>query len=499
MSELEIKLHVEPGRRGGLLDAPGRRKIRRSTLSAIYFDTSDLLLARHGFTLRLRNEDGRWVQTLERSQHRAAERMEHEVSVETSDAVVPTLDLERHRPSQAGRHLRALLRRAKHPRLAESCRTEVTRLRRLLNAHGAEVEWALDEGRVSAAGRSRPICELELEFRRGDPAGLFALAHDWVALHGLWIDPVSKSGRGTLLIEDRPFSPATKASPAPLDSQQASTLGGQAMLRRQVASCLEQILPNAAEIAWGSPDTGHVHQLRVGLRRLRSVARGMKRFATTLPDEWEPAVMPVFAALGEARDQHALSASIAPALQRAGAPVVDAPSSPAPAQALQDLVRGMAFQGALIRLLGFAQASSPDIDGAQDGSGLEYLTRRLRKLAHQVTRGARRFEELPFSDQHRVRKRLKRLRYLAEFAAPAFDSRDVKDWMKRVSRAQDELGRHIDVVRAGERFAAMAPSDPGAWFAVGWLRAQQERSARASRKSLEHLRRSTGFWVRTDA
>ena len=89
--------------------------------------------------------------------------------------------------------------------------------------------------------------------------------------------------------------------------------------------------------------------------------------------------------------------------------------------------------------------------------------------------------------------------FFAEFAAPAFDSCDVKDWMKRVSRAQDELGRHIDVVRAGERFAAMAPSDPGAWFAVGWLRAQQERSARASRKSLEHLRRSTGFWVRTDA
>jgi hypothetical protein len=33
-------------------------------LSAHYFDTANTLLARHGFSLRLRKEDERWVQTL---------------------------------------------------------------------------------------------------------------------------------------------------------------------------------------------------------------------------------------------------------------------------------------------------------------------------------------------------------------------------------------------------------------------------------------------------
>ncbi len=503
MSELEIKLHVEAGRRDHLLDALGRRRIRKATLSAIYFDTPDLLLARRRFALRLRKEDGHWVQTLKGpGRGRGAERLEDEVAVaadgtpERGDAAVPALDLDRHAHSTVGRRLRALLRRAKRPALAEVCRTEVTRSRRLLNAHGAAVEWALDEGELTAAGRTRPISELELEFKRGDPAGLYASAHDWAALHGLWIDPVSKSERGGLLFEDEAFNAPVKAVSAPWDGKEATTLDGDAMLRRMVSACLAQILPNAGELARGSEDAEHVHQLRVGLRRLRSVAWGMKPFAAGLPDGWEDAVMPVFAALGQARDRHVRATSIAPALRRAGAPVDGfAPASEAEAKALRQLVRGAGFQGMLMRLMAFAHEVGPDADRAGDGSGLAHLARQLRKLARQVNGDARRFDELPFAGQHRVRKRLKRLRYLAEFAAPAFDRRAVKAWFDRVSPAQDDLGSYVDAALAAKRFEALAASDPGAWFAVGWLRARGKTAARAGRKSLERLRRATAFWA----
>ena len=37
--------------------------------------------------------------------------------------------------------------------------------------------------------------------------------------------------------------------------------------------CLEQVLVNASEIAAGSSDAEHVHQLRVGIRRLRTAMR----------------------------------------------------------------------------------------------------------------------------------------------------------------------------------------------------------------------------------
>jgi inorganic triphosphatase YgiF len=46
------------------------------------------------------------------------------------------------------------------------------------------------------------------------------------------------------------------------------------------------------------------------------------------------------------------------------------------------------------------------------------LGSRLEKLHSQVGKDGRRFQQLDVVSQHRVRKRLKRLRYLAEFVAP---------------------------------------------------------------------------------
>jgi triphosphatase len=492
MPETEIKLHVEPGRQGRLLDALGHRRIRRNALSAIYFDTPDQLLARHRFALRLRNEDGRWVQTLKGSKAGAARRLEHEVRIDEDAAGVPQLDLGRHRGSKVGRKLRALLRRHEHPALGESCRTEVTRLRRVLHSRGAVVEWALDEGEVRAAGRAQPICELELELRSGDPAGLYELAHDWESLHGLWIDPVSKSERGALLAGGEPFRPAVKARAPRWSAKETRAMDGGTMLRRMVASCLAQILPNAAEIARGSTHPRHVHQLRVGLRRLRSAVDGLKPFAAPLPAGWEAAIMPVFDALGEARDRHVRSTALAPRLRKAGAPLADLGGpSEEETKALGQLVRGAAFQGMLLRLQACIQAADRAGDG-RAGSGLAHLVRQLRKLRRQVTRDARRFEELAFAQQHQARKRLKRLRYLAEFAAPAFDGDAVDAWMDVVSPAQDALGKTIDLSLAGERFAA--ETDPAARFAATWLRDKADASVRAARKSLERLRAAAPFW-----
>ena len=254
MSEREIKLHVEPDRRGRLLDALGRRRMRRSALSAVYFDTPDGLLARHRFALRLRREDGHWVQTLKGKTGRTDDRLEHEVAIDGADGATPSLDLERHRRSVVGRRLRALLKKHGQPALGESCRTEVTRQSRLLRAHDAVVEWSLDEGAVTAGGRSQPICELELEFKGGDAAGLYAVAHDWEALHGLWIDPVSKSERGALLHDETAFRAPVRAAPIRWGAGRARDMDGATMLRRMVAACLAQVVPNAGEIARGSRD-----------------------------------------------------------------------------------------------------------------------------------------------------------------------------------------------------------------------------------------------------
>ena len=282
-----------------------------------------------------------------------------------------------------------------------------------------------------------------------------------------------------------------KAVEPPWSGRQARAMDGEAMLRRMAGACLAQIVPNAAAIAGGSRDPEHVHQLRIGLRRLRSAARGMAPFAAAMPHGWEPALMPVFDALGAARDRHVRSTTLARKLREAGAALVDdAPPSEEDARALARRVRGAGFQGVVARLRSFADAPSHDAAGG----AIEHLVACMRKLHRQVTRHARHFDELPFEAQHHARKRPKRLRYLAEFAAPAFARDDVRRWMRRAAPAQDALGRHIDLVLAGRHFAALAASDPAAWFAVGWLRAKSECAARDAREALLRLRDADGFW-----
>ena len=131
--------------------------------------------------------------------------------------------------------------------------------------------------------------------------------------------PASAAGAAAARVVMAPV----KAARPPWSGKQLRALDGEALLRRLVGACLDQVEPNAAAIARGSRDPGHVHQLRVGLRRLRSSARGMAPFAVAMPHGWEPAVRPVFDALGQSRDAFIRASELAPKLRAAGAACVD--------------------------------------------------------------------------------------------------------------------------------------------------------------------------------
>ena len=289
--------------------------------------------------------------------------------------------------------------------------------------------------------------------------------------------------------------PPVRAAPIPWSGRRLRGMAGPALLRHMIRACLLQVEPNAAAIAQGGAGPEHGHQLRVGLRRLRAALRAMAPSGAGLPPDWEAALRPVFDALGESRDRHVMATTLAPRLAAAGAPLADlrAPSAAllaAPAR----LVRAARFTDLLRALRAFAAmpGAGAGPDGA--GEGLEHLVACLRRLARQVRRGARRFDTLDCERRHRLRKRLKRLRYLAEFAAPAFGHADVQPWMKAAARAQDALGRHVELSLAARRFAALAAADPRAWFAVGWLQARQARSARAAGRALAGLEKVDRFW-----
>ncbi len=504
MTELELKFQVSAIGRAGLLKALGNRRIERVELLAGWFDTEDHLLARHAMALRVRRENGHWVQTLKAAGPDPIERLED--NVELPDAVPGDpdagatfpVDPARHGATPVGRRLLKLLKAHGRPPLIEVFRTEVTRRRRLLRAHDAVVEWALDEGSLVAGGRLQAISELELEFKDGDPKGLLALAREWQARHGLWLDTASKAQRGTLLAAGRACADPTKARVPRLDSR----MDRDALLRAIVAACLAQILPNASAIAAGGAQPGHVHQLRIGLRRLRTALRELGDFVDGALPDIAHVVQSVFDALGEARDQHMLESGLAKQLLRAGAPLSSPPDPVAAGRAesaLPALVRASPFQGALLQLLAFALARAhvpdgPATDAAAAVAPIAGFRQRLDRLHCQIVRDADGFEALEPMEQHRVRKRLKRLRYLAEFAAPLFKPRRVRAWLQACEPVQDALGLHVDHLVGVQRFERDAAIDPRAWFAVGWLRSRLPETARAGRKSLEKLARVEVFW-----
>jgi inorganic triphosphatase YgiF len=529
--EIEFKFHIPAERLQAVEAAMRRGAVVRTRLQARYFDTADQALAEQGIVLRLRKEGRRWVQTAKATGDNALHRLEHNVDLGAAAAgsAAPVIDPQRHQGTPVGDRLAKVLAASGAP-LVERQSTDIVRLTRdvrTTGAGGAIVELALDIGKVVAhAGtpdeRESPVCELELELKRGDVQGLVALARRWSQRHGLWFSTVSKAERGARLLAKLEVVPAVKAE----TPRFAKEPDGRAIQQAVVASCLAQMLPNASEIAAGSTDEEQIHQLRIGIRRLRTALRELAGLdaRTDLFNavEWEPPLVEAFRTLGALRDREQVARLAQPQLRDAGAPEFDPLAGDAAAAAHAPspggVVRAPAFQSVLVSLIGFtamaaveaapeggadASEQAPSPPGPLDAShARRYLRKRLQHLHEQIVRDGRRFESLGSDDQHRTRKRLKRLRYLAEFVMPLFADADDKRksaaerYLKRLRPAQDALGEFNDEAVALALYREATQRDARAWFAVGWFSARQAAGAKACRKALGKIVKAPRFWKR---
>jgi len=492
MNELELKFQVPATAAPALRAELRRRGARVVHLAAIYYDTADFTLARAGLALRMRQEGPRFVQTLKAKGRNLVERFEHNVPLRGSREAPPAMRVDRHEASPAGAALRAALDRCDSPRLAARYATDVRRLKCDLKLPGAVVEAAFDEGTITAGPRSVPVRELELELKSGDVGALCALAAEWSTYGGLWLDTRSKSARGFQLAHDAPAGAPAKATRPDVQK----TMDGAAFLRAVVRATLDQVLGNTSEIAAGSGGEEHVHQARVGLRRLRTALRELADLDPGLDGaHWEGPLARVFAQLGVARDAVTAARAARPLLEHAQAPKVqwDAQEEADPVAAVRDA----AFQRVLIELLAYGlQDPVVETVSVSPATLRANLSKRLAKLHKRVARAARDFEGLSFEAQHKTRKRLKRLRYLAEFAAPIFHAKQVAGFLVCLEPAQDALGEHVDIATAMQKFRADAAGDTQALFAAGYLEAHLADTARSAQVALKKVARAQPFWDR---
>ena len=345
---------------------------------------------------------------------------------------------------------------------------------------------------------------------------MLALAARWVDRFGLVLDMRSKSERGYLLAAGRWASAAARAEPAPLHKRDnpaqafAAVLG--AALRPQLRQASLPADADLAALAAGEPE--HLHQWRVGLRRLRTVLAVFG--ADSVVSELAPALAALFKHRGAQRDQDVLAATLWSALRAAGAPLVEWPPSghgeaaapldsglagsaelgaelgaepgAAPGAALVALLATPAVQRLWLALLGAAQppqaagqpadthdqpheasarpqaaaARPPQADeGAAPSVALKRLWRQpLDRLPCHVRHEAARFEQLDEAQRHRLRRRVKRLRYALESTAALWSAPALARIRQRLRQAPDMLGELNDCGMALAPYRAWAKVDP---------------------------------------
>jgi inorganic triphosphatase YgiF len=547
MSEQELKLHVPHAARTGVEHELKRGAFTRIRLRALYFDTPSRELVQARVALRLRQEGRQWVQTLKMPGEHVLSRVEI-----NHNRPGPVLDLSVY----IGTVAEAAISSITEP-LGVCYETDVVRLLRKVRSRQGSVEIALDTGCLRAGKLELPISEIEFELLTGKLAAVFELGRKWQHAHGLILDARSKSERGDQLailaqkltsIESLPEdmqAPARSTAIAQFWSPRGAMsikldadMNAEQALATVTLECLEQITRNAAVLA--EVDTAgickagnaeHIHQLRVGIRRLRSAWSFFNGITPLATLELRTSVKAYFALLGGTRDDDVLNETILPVLRAAGQPPLVIDQEDAPVAQQDPVATSVEFQAWLLEMLESVlcpvpletspaqppaesshETTSDSADEATNGpidahiipmqpnkpprelTLKQSLVVKLRKWHRKVLRDGLKFDELDIESRHELRKQAKKLRYALQFSETLLPAAKLKAYRKQLSAVQDILGEMNDLAVARERFVSLRDTQPSAWFACGWITSRLDALVFEATAAFRQLEKAEKFW-----
>lgn len=458
MSEIELKFLVDSKvvqklRRRIRKEAASGGKPKTRALRSIYYDTEDQALHDAGFSVRLRKEGSGWIQTVKT---RGA--MKNGLSaVGEYECEVPgkKLRLKAIPKKSARRAIRSLTRGKALKPVYETAMTRMSSV--VSNGNGTLAEVSVDEGRVIAGKRSARFGEAELELQKGNVAALYRMADDLLSAHKFSFSRLSKSDRGHLLAsKGRIFvEPAPrKAVEVPLTSEQPAGSARRAVF----GECLAQISMNI-EAVRNADDPEGPHQLRIGLRRLRSAvpafspitgrkdARYLHREAKWLGRkvgalrDCDVAIVDIVGPEAEAHPDEPGFAALDDALLRKAAKA-------------RRKVRKLLGKRRVQRfLLAIARVSETPAAGASEPSTGELVRAQLQRCWQTAYGHGQNIEHLSADQRHELRKDLKRLRYAVEFAAPIYPGKAPARFVKRLKALQSVFGELNDAAMIGDLLA----------------------------------------------
>lgn len=494
MDEVELKFELAKDALRDVLAAldaryPEAERSGWKTLRSIYFDTEDHRLRAAGLALRLRAGPEGWVQTVKAGRglsNGLSKVQETDVSLKKGQldlAAFPEPLRAEIGKACAGEDLRPVtdMRIRRHARI-------------LRTGDGGAVEVAIDSGLIKAGGKTARLREVEFELVEGGAGTLFELAADLVRCPALRLSVLSKGARGELLAREgriAPYPVARKAQPVVLSTEHSREEAALLVLRE----CVAQVLGNARAVEATASATA-VHQLRVGLRRLRVALMVFKKpLGKQAAKAFTKNARFLARTVGRVRDLDVLvSEIIAPLEERGGnergfSILREELERRARAERLilEGVLKTDEVQTFLFDLLRLAETGTLPGDQRSDAKGrgksLEKLFRkRLGKLSTRIRDIAERFDDLDIEARHDFRKELKTFRYAIEFASPLFAAEAIRPYLKSVKRIQNVLGRMNDAATAENvlRGSGMPlPDEPSAERAAGWILGYLDAEAEA--------------------
>jgi inorganic triphosphatase YgiF len=486
--EVELKLAIARGdavrlRKHPLLKAlkPSRRK-----LYGIYFDTPEFELYRQHGAFRLRREGYHWVQTLKLDSGASTAlsvRPEWEVQVTGNQPDISVL------PEVAQKHLTPEL----FSRLQPAFVTDFQRTIWLLERPEGTVEIALDAGHIRAGENTLPISELELELKSGDSRLLIDVALELLDAAPMLPEYRSKALRGYQLAGVWQQKPCRQIAvdmadrPSAAEAWRRMLLAGHTQLSRNLPGFLHE------------NDPEYLHQMRVAIRRMRTVLSLGRRIGLAR-DDWASELRWFMGELSPARDWDvmvtetlaAVQAEL-PAIDRLDTLITEAERRRA---AARDRAWTATTEPRLTRLL--LSMTKGLITEMTEGPKLkDWAVAALNHRLRQFGKLAGNFDQMDAAGRHQLRIAAKHLRYAGEAYAPLHGDKAVL-YLARVTRLQNGLGAANDVAVAHGLLAEVMNKDRklahAAGLVEGFIVAASIGQVRSMAKLVAEIQATPPFW-----
>ena len=492
--ETELKLHIAPEnlirlKRHLFLRSLSASRARTLKLYSIYFDTADLELRRQAMALRLRRAGKQFVQTLKGGGEVSAglhQRNEWETPV-------PSEQLDFALLKASGGQLPHGVRNRLQPVFV----TEFSRNVRMLKFEGAEIELCMDSGEIRAGQSTCPISELELELKSGSPLQLFKLALALLDIVPMDVEHTSKAEYGYLLFSAAKPSISKVKFPT-LKKLQPVTVALQSL----ISAFLSHVQSNVPG-ALLKLDEEYLHQVRVGLRRLRVVLAIAQRHR---PDDAELSVLRAQVArlcveLGRSREWDVfVTQTLAPILARLPdhgglREVLNAAERVRKHQhaGMEASLASQDFQRLLLRF----GAWMYDLQSVGPEATLEkFATHFLNKRSKQVlVHGKGLLGEDP-AQLHALRIACKKLRYSIDMFGALFPGSKSVNYLAVLTELQDVLGILNDIAVAQRLLTELDNAGRHDTLALvrGWMEHDYAERIAEFRKAWERYAAQKEFW-----